>query len=70
MCKKATSPRSEFSSTSGVVLARKYRKLDAELDFDMDLNADRIARLSAFYTSETQNIEEEIQALESSNKSN
>ena len=51
-------------------MARKYRKLDAELDFDMDLNADRIARLSAFYTSETQNIEEEIQALESSNKSN
>ena len=27
-------------------LARKYRKLDAELDLNMDLNADTIARLS------------------------
>jgi hypothetical protein len=47
-------------------LARKYRKLNAELDLNVDLDTERSRRLSEFYTRESRLIEEEMQSLETS----
>lgn len=44
-------------------LARKYRKLNAELDLNLDLDDERSARLSEFYNRECRLIEEEMRLL-------
>ena len=44
-------------------MARKYRKLNAELDLNTDLDDARSRRLSEFYTRETSLIEEAMQQL-------
>lgn len=44
-------------------LARKYRKLNAELDLNLDLDDERSARLSEFYNRECCLIEEEMRLL-------